>query len=135
MSQRHCREWLTVPPASVLAMPAACSGISAPPTEAEQIAAATGGNAADFANAIMPPASPSRNSCTVLLRVVRAGSMAPLASGFQVALDKTVDLDHHAARPLKSRPGRFTAATRRLPPTARRSGTWTQILVLRLFGG
>jgi hypothetical protein len=84
------------PPASVLALPAACRGVSAPPTEAEKIAAATGGNAADFADATMAPASPSRNSCTVLLRVVRAGTMAPVSSGFQVALDKTVDLDHPA---------------------------------------
>jgi hypothetical protein len=31
------------------------------------------------------------------LRVVRAGSMAPVTSGFQVAVDKTVDLDHPAS--------------------------------------
>jgi len=85
------------PPASALALPAACRGVSAPPTEAEAIAAATGGNAADFANAILPPASTSRNSCTVLLRAVRAGSMAPVTSGFQVAVDRTIDPDHPAS--------------------------------------
>jgi hypothetical protein len=84
------------PPASALAMPAACAGVKAAPTEAENIAAATGGNAADFANATMAPQSPSRNSCTVLFRVVRAGSMTPV-NGFQVAIDKTVDLDHPAS--------------------------------------
>jgi hypothetical protein len=84
------------PPASVFALPAACSGVSVAPTEAEKIAAATGGSATDFANATMAPASPSGNSCAVLLRVMRAGSMAPVVNGFQVALDKTVDLDHPA---------------------------------------
>lgn len=93
------------PPASVLALPAACRGVSPPPTEAEEIAAATGANAADFANAMVAPASPSRNSCTVLFRAVRAGSMAPLASGFQVAVDKTVDLDHPASYKLGVGPG------------------------------
>jgi hypothetical protein len=93
------------PPASVLAVPAACSGVKAPPTEAEKIAAATGGNAADFANAVLAPASPSTNACTVLFRVVRSGSMAPVASGFQVAVDKTVDMDHPAAYKMGSGAG------------------------------
>lgn len=93
------------PLAGALAMPAACSGVKAPPTEAENIAAATGGNAADFANAVLAPASPSTNSCTVLFRVVRTGSMAPVATGFQVAVDKNVDMDHPAAYKMGSGAG------------------------------
>jgi hypothetical protein len=93
------------PPASAFVLPAACASGTSAPTEEERIAAITGGNGADFSNAIMPPSSPSRNSCTVLLRVVRAGSMAPISSGFQVAVDKAVDLDHPASYQMGSGPG------------------------------
>ncbi len=47
-----------------------------------------------FANAIYGPGS--KASCTVLFRVVKAGSMEPVSSGFQVALDRAVDVDHPA---------------------------------------
>jgi hypothetical protein len=87
----------TKPPASATALPPACAGIAAPPTEAERMSAVTGGNGADFTNAIIAPRSPSNNACTVLFRVVRAGTMAPITSGFQVAVDKTVDLNHPAS--------------------------------------
>jgi|GEM_PF-1342444 len=93
------------PPASELAMPAACAGVVAPPTEEEKIAADLGGNVADFANAVRAPATPSSNSCTVLFRVVHTGSMAPVTSGFQVAVDKTVDVNHPAAYKMGSGPG------------------------------
>ncbi|SPE34180.1 exported hypothetical protein [Candidatus Sulfopaludibacter sp. SbA3] len=83
------------PAASMTALPAVCSSIVLPPTEAERIAAETGGNAADFVNATTAPLT--GNSCTVLFRVVRAGSMSPITSGFQVAVDKTVDVDHPAS--------------------------------------
>jgi len=82
------------PLASLFVLPADCAAAaSAPriPTEAERIAAETGGNAADFANAIYGPGS--QDSCSVLFRVVRAGSMEPVAQ-FQVALDLTADLEH-----------------------------------------
>ena len=86
------------PPAGALAQPASCVAAGPPPpTEAEKIAAATGGNAADFALAPIAPPTPSRSSCTVLLRTVRAGSMEPITAGFQVAVDLTVDLDHPAS--------------------------------------
>ncbi len=81
------------PPASVFVLPASCKSPGPPPpTDAERIAAETGGNAADFTFATHGPAS--ANSCTVIFRVVRAGSMTPITSGFQVALDQTVDADH-----------------------------------------
>jgi len=81
---------LSAPPASIFAPPASCAAASSEPpilSEEERIAAETGSNGRDFARAIVGPSSP--NSCTVLLRVVRAGSMEPVVSGFQVALDLT----------------------------------------------
>jgi hypothetical protein len=100
------------PPAGALAQPASCVAAGPPPpTEAEKIAAATGGNAADFAIAPIAPATPSRTSCTVLLRTVRAGSMEPITTGFQVAVDLTVDLDHPASYKM----GEGRAARRLLP--------------------
>jgi hypothetical protein len=85
---------ISAPPAAVFALPASCAAVAAAPTEADRIAAETGGNAADFANAIMPPAS--KNSCAVSFRIVRAGSMETISSGVQVAVDLTVDVDHPA---------------------------------------
>jgi hypothetical protein len=88
------------PAAALFKLPPACAeAAKAPrvPTEAEQIAADTGGNAQDYANASMPP--PSKNSCSMLFKVVHAGSLAlmePTSGKFQVAIDTTVDLDHPA---------------------------------------
>jgi len=82
---------LAPPPASIFAIPPICAAAAAappPPTEAEQIAALTGSNPQDFVNAIYGPGS--KNSCTVLFRVVKAGTMEPITSGFQVAVDLNV---------------------------------------------
>lgn len=89
---------LAKPAASVFAMPTGCAGAAsqpAPPTEGQRIASETGGNAGDYTNAIMPP--PSKNSCSVLFKVVQAGTMQPITSGFQVALDMQVDINHMPA--------------------------------------
>ena len=89
---------LAKPAASVFELPATCAAAAkAPPvpTEAEQIAAETSGNAQDYAQAIMPPAS--KNSCSIEFKVVHAGSLQPIAEGFQVAIDTTVDVDHPAS--------------------------------------
>jgi hypothetical protein len=56
-----------------------------PPTEAEQIAALTGGNPQDFVKTVYGYGS--QNSCTVLLRVVKASTMGPITGGFQVGVD------------------------------------------------
>ncbi len=83
------------PPAEIFAIPASCQALAdAPPvpTEAERIAAETGSDAADFVSPTM--AVPSPNSCTVLFRVVRAGSMQPIATRIQVAVDLTLDIEH-----------------------------------------
>jgi hypothetical protein len=86
---------LAKPAASIFVLPPACAeAAKAPrvPTEAERIAAETGGNAQDFADAMMPP--PSKSACSVALRVVHAGSMEPV-TGFQIAIDTTRnDVDH-----------------------------------------
>jgi hypothetical protein len=94
------------PPAAALAPPASCAGVAAapaPPTTQELIASETGGTAADYAQAMMPPAS--SNSCSVVLRVVRAGTMQPLTGGFQVAIDRTVDTQHAAHYVMGQAPG------------------------------
>ncbi|HKE22828.1 MAG TPA: hypothetical protein VKB88_10585 [Bryobacteraceae bacterium] len=83
------------PAASIFAIPPSCAAALAaptPPTEAERIAAETGGNPEEFLNAVTSQSSP--NSCTVLFRVVHAGSMQPIAGGFQLAIDTAYDIDH-----------------------------------------
>lgn len=88
---------LAKPAAAMFVLPPACSeAAKAPrvPTESEQIAADTGGNAQDYANAIMPPAS--KNACAMQFKVVHAGNLEPISNGFQVAIDTTVDLEHPA---------------------------------------
>ena len=83
------------PAAALFEVPPGCAADAAappPPTEAERIAAATGGNAADFTSAITPPQSRG-NSCSVNVRVVHAGSMQPITN-VQLALDTTYDIDH-----------------------------------------
>ncbi|MGA3264590.1 MAG: hypothetical protein ABSC47_11160 [Terracidiphilus sp.] len=79
------------PPASLFAVPANCAAAAAAPrvpTEEESIAALTGGNAQDFVKAIYGPGS--QNSCSMLFRVVKAGAMEPIASGYQVGVDLNV---------------------------------------------
>ena len=85
------------PAASTFTLPANCAAAAnAPrtPTEQERITAETAGTG-DYVNAIMGP--PDKGSCTVSLRVVKAGTMDPIASGFQVAVDPNVDIDHPAS--------------------------------------
>lgn len=85
---------LAKPPASLFALPPTCSKAGSPsaPTAAERIRAETGGEAGNYANAIMPPAS--KTACTVLFKVVEAGSMRPVTSGFQAAIDTQVDINN-----------------------------------------
>jgi hypothetical protein len=85
---------LTPPPASIFAVPASCAAAAAappPPTAAELIAAETGDSAANYVNAIYGPGS--KNSCSVVLRVVRAKSMTPIVNRLQVAIDTTYNVD------------------------------------------
>lgn len=86
---------LTPPPASALALPARCTAPPAPEAEHrmpdvdQTIAAYTGGKPTDYEDAIYP-AGVNSGSCTVVLRVVKAVSMEPIASGFQIALDLNI---------------------------------------------
>jgi hypothetical protein len=100
------------PPASVFAVPSNCAAAAAAPrvpTEEENIAALTGGNPQDFVKAIYGPGS--KNSCTVLYRVVKAGTMEPVTSGYQVALDTTIDINNMPGYSIRhSQDGRATFA-------------------------
>lgn len=83
------------PPSDAFVIPPPCGAALStplPPTEAERIAAETGGKAEDFANA--NTSSSSAGSCRVLVRAVQAGSMQPITGGFQLAIDKTASAEH-----------------------------------------
>jgi hypothetical protein len=85
----------TAPSASLFAVPANCAAAAAaplPPTEAERIAAETGDSADNYVNAIYGPGS--KNSCAVILRVVRAGTMTPITNRLQVAIDTSYNVDN-----------------------------------------
>ena len=68
------------PTASVFAP--ACKAGPAMPTDEDKIVALTGGPASDFAYA--NHGSPTKGGCLVYFRVVRAGSMAPVTTGYEV---------------------------------------------------
>jgi hypothetical protein len=83
------------PNASVFALPAACAKASLParvPTAEERVAAEIGANSEDLIDATKGPGS--KNSCTMLLRIVGAPTMQPIAGGYYLALDLNVDFEH-----------------------------------------
>jgi hypothetical protein len=85
------------PDAALFVLPEPCAKAGPPvhvPTSAERFAAATGDDGANFDDATIGPGS--ANSCGMLLRVVRAGSMQPVTA-FQVAVDLAYDIDHPPA--------------------------------------
>jgi hypothetical protein len=82
---------LAPPPASVFALPPACAGVKPPPTAAELIAAETGDDASNYINAIYGPGS--KNSCSIVIRVVAAKTMAPITRKWQAAIDTTYNQD------------------------------------------
>jgi hypothetical protein len=79
------------PPASLFVVPAACASVHPPPAPADLIATETGDSAANYVNAIYGPGT--KNSCSIVLRVVHAGTMAPITKKFQVAIDTTYNQD------------------------------------------
>lgn len=81
----------TPPPASLLAMPPYCASVKAPPTPAEIMAAETGDDGANWVNANIGPGS--KNSCSIVVRVVAAKTMASINRKFQAAIDLTYDPD------------------------------------------
>jgi hypothetical protein len=77
------------PPASLFVLPAICAGVKPPPTPAQVFADETGDDGANFVSANYGPGS--ANSCSVLVRVVAAKTMAPIDRKFQAAIDTTYD--------------------------------------------
>jgi len=78
------------PPASVFALPAACAGLKPPPTAAQLIADETGDDPANYVSNAGPG---SKNSCSVVLRVVSAKTMTPITH-IQVVIDTAVFPDN-----------------------------------------
>jgi len=81
----------TPPPSSLFALPAACASAKPPPTSAEVIAAETGDSGEHFVNAIYGPGS--KASCSIVVRVVAAKTMAPVTRRWQAAIDTTYNVD------------------------------------------
>ena len=79
------------PAPSVFALPAACAGVKPPPSAADLIADETGDDAANYVNGMYGPGS--KNSCSVVLRVVNAKTMTPITH-IQVALDTSYNVDN-----------------------------------------
>jgi hypothetical protein len=82
---------LSRPASSVFALPPACSAAMTKPlpkTESQIKAEVTGSRNDDFLdnNSDYPDPVASKNSCTVLFRVIREKTLEPVRSGFQVAL-------------------------------------------------
>jgi len=80
------------PPASIFAMPAYCAGVKPPPTPAELIADETGDSGDNFVNGLYGPGS--NNSCSIVIRVVAAKTMAPVTRPWQFAIDTTFNQDN-----------------------------------------
>jgi hypothetical protein len=84
---------MAAPAASVFALPASCTAAPKAPPEDERIAAETGGHAGDYVRAIAPADGISAKGCSVLVRMVKAGTMEPITSGFELAIDLTYDVN------------------------------------------
>jgi len=80
---------LATPPKSLFVLPAACAGVKPPPTAAELMAEETGDSGANWVNANYGPGS--TNSCSIVVRVVAAKTMAPINRAYQAAIDTTYD--------------------------------------------
>jgi hypothetical protein len=89
------------PPAEAFAVPAACGATAS----AEELRARLfTGRAAEFPPANVAPETPGADGCTVLVRVVLAGSLAPLTRGFQAAVDLGLDPAHPPAYDIQVTP-------------------------------
>ena len=83
---------LSAPDPSLFTLPAACAGVHPAPTPAEVIANETGDGADNYVNANFGPGS--ANSCSILVRVVTAKTMTPIAIRLQFAIDTTYDINN-----------------------------------------
>ena len=85
------RASFVTPAASLFALPASCAGVKPPPSAADLIAAETGDDPANYVNGMYGPGS--KNSCSVVLRVVNAKTMTPITH-IQVAIDTSYNVDN-----------------------------------------
>jgi len=76
---------LSTPADTLFSLPASCAGVKPPPTPAELMAEETGDNASYGPG--------SANSCSILVRVVAARTMAPISRKYQAAIDTTYNQD------------------------------------------
>lgn len=84
---------LKAPDAAVFAIPASCGEVAGAPQAPSAVAqpqngetaALVGGDVKNYVSGLAGPAS--KNACTMAFRVVRAGTMEPVADGLQVAVD------------------------------------------------
>src|SRR5580704_6537450 len=77
------RMTFAAPPAAMFVP--ACKAGAPVPTDDDKIASITGGPGSDYAFA--NKGEPTNGGCMILFHVVRAGSMTPVTSGFQVFVD------------------------------------------------
>lgn len=85
----------TPPPPSLFTLPAGCASVKAPLTPAEVIAAETGDSGDNFVNASYGPGS--KDTCSIVVRVVAAKTMAPISRPWQAAIDTTYNVDNPPA--------------------------------------
>ncbi len=76
------------PAASVFALPAACTAPVGPPPPSQHeldIAAETNSKVGDFIDAVMTEDAGPVAACSVVVRVMKAGAMTPITSGFKLS--------------------------------------------------
>ncbi len=100
---------LAPPPATLLSLPAPCAAVKPPPTAADLIAEETGDSGANWVNAIYGPGS--KNSCSIVVRIVAAKTMAPVNRKFQAAIDTTYNQDAPPPPPYEVGGGSAGAST------------------------
>jgi hypothetical protein len=106
------------PAASVFVAPASCTAAAGPPPPSQEdldIAAETGGQVGDFVDAVMTTAPGSQDTCSVTVRVMTAGTMKPIVSGFKLTANVIDDA--------KLAQG-DTSPGANVPVTARANGVW-----------
>jgi hypothetical protein len=75
------------PPASVFVPPAVCTAPAGPPPSPREldIAAETNSKVGDFIDAVMTEDAGPVATCSVVVRVMQAGTMTPITSGFKLS--------------------------------------------------
>jgi hypothetical protein len=76
------------PAAAVFVVPASCTAAAGPPPVSQRdqdIATETASKVGDFVDAVMTTAPGSQDTCSVAIRVMKAGTMTPIASGFKLS--------------------------------------------------